>query len=196
MRRTTRAEDGFTLLELLLVIAILGIIVVPLGASILIGFRTTDATANRIESSHDAQMASIYFPADLQSAGNAQDDVVVAPTPNSDCSGVQNLVVVHWMVQEQIVPDETGGATDYITHNYQAAYAFTTSAGGRTALTRFYCKDGSEQTRTVVARNLDPASPGSATSEGRSVTVTLNEAGVNRDPNKYTYSITGTRRTP
>jgi prepilin-type N-terminal cleavage/methylation domain-containing protein len=191
MRRTTGAEDGFTLLELLLVIAILGIIVVPLGASILIGFRTTDATANRLESSHDAQMASIYFPADLQSAGDAHDDVVIAPTPNTDCSGVQNLVVVHWMVQE-----DTDNGTDFITHNYQAAYAFTTSAGGPTALTRFYCKDGSEQTRTVVARNLDPASPGSATSEGRSVTVTLNEAGVTRDPSKYSYSITGTRRTP
>ena len=147
--RRAHDEVGFTLIELLLVVAILGIVVVPLGAAIMIGLRTTDATQNRVKSSHDAELVSIYLPADIQSVGNKQDDVVVAPTANTDCSGVQNLVRLRWTSTEALGDP----------HTYVAAYAIGQSAG-EWQLTRYYCVDSTQATSTVVARNLDGAGAG------------------------------------
>lgn len=62
-------ERGFTLVELLVAIVILGIIAVPLG-NVIIGYlRNTDATTARLSESHDAQVSAAYFSADVASVG-------------------------------------------------------------------------------------------------------------------------------
>lgn len=64
-----RDERGLTLVEMLVTIAILGIIIVPL-ANALIGFvRNTDDTTRRLSESHDAQIMVAYFARDVQSVG-------------------------------------------------------------------------------------------------------------------------------
>ncbi|MGY1779237.1 PulJ/GspJ family protein [Geodermatophilus sp. SYSU D01036] len=70
MLRTRRdAEAGFTLVELLMAIVILGIVAVPL-ANVVIGyFKTTGVTAARMNESHDAQIAAAYFAQDVQAVG-------------------------------------------------------------------------------------------------------------------------------
>jgi prepilin-type N-terminal cleavage/methylation domain-containing protein len=67
MRAT--AERGVTLTEVLIALVILGVVVAPLTAAIVVYLRNTDATIDRMAESHDAQIASAYFMYDVQNTG-------------------------------------------------------------------------------------------------------------------------------
>src|SRR4051812_35114190 len=76
-RPQQRNDDGFTIVELLISMGILGIIITPLATAFFIGlgtFKTTDAD---IANSSDAQVASLFFSDDAASA----DSVAT----NADC---------------------------------------------------------------------------------------------------------------
>ena len=64
-----RDEHGFTLVELLLAIVILGIISVPLANMVIGVLHNTDTTSDRLVLSHDAQISASYFGEDVASAG-------------------------------------------------------------------------------------------------------------------------------
>ena len=66
--RTAAGEDGFTLTELLVTIAILGIIGAALTGAVILGFRTTDATGARVARSSAIQALTAYFTEDVQRA--------------------------------------------------------------------------------------------------------------------------------
>jgi prepilin-type N-terminal cleavage/methylation domain-containing protein len=62
-------DDGYTLVELLVSMVILGIVIVPLTGVIIGYLRNVDATNNRLALSHDAQISAAYFAADVASVG-------------------------------------------------------------------------------------------------------------------------------
>jgi prepilin-type N-terminal cleavage/methylation domain-containing protein len=64
-----RDERGFTLIEVLISVVILGIIIVPLGNALFGFFRNTADTTGRLSESHDLQIAAAYFAQDVQSVG-------------------------------------------------------------------------------------------------------------------------------
>jgi len=76
--RMRRGADGFTLVELLVAIVILGIITVPLSNVVIGYFRNTDATTARLIESHDAQISSAYWAQDVASIGTRS---TTAPYP-------------------------------------------------------------------------------------------------------------------
>jgi len=65
----SRDDSGFTLVELLISIVILGIIAGPLAGVVLSYLKNTGATSARMSESHDAQMAAAYFAQDVQALG-------------------------------------------------------------------------------------------------------------------------------
>lgn len=79
---TSRAEGGFTLVELMVAIAILGVITVPLAGVVLSALRNQQATADRLALSHDAQISAAYFAADIGAVG-VRDYTSPAPAGSS-----------------------------------------------------------------------------------------------------------------
>jgi prepilin-type N-terminal cleavage/methylation domain-containing protein len=68
-RLPRRDERGFTLIEVLVSVVILGIIIVPLGNALIGFFRNSADTTGRLSESHDLQIAAAYFAQDVQSVG-------------------------------------------------------------------------------------------------------------------------------
>jgi prepilin-type N-terminal cleavage/methylation domain-containing protein len=82
LRPRLRDDDGFTLVELLMSIVILGVIAAPLAAVVIGYFKNSAATSARLNESHDAQIAAAYFAQDVQGIGvRDYDDTTSAYFP-------------------------------------------------------------------------------------------------------------------
>jgi type II secretory pathway pseudopilin PulG len=120
MRITTpraHGEEAFTLIELIIGIAITGIIVTAIAGALIVSFATTNVTQQRLAESHDVQITSAYLANDVQSAA------AVNPGSGGNCSG---------------------GSTDLITFDYasgKAVYSCGTGANGETQVTRTFGSD-------------------------------------------------------
>ena len=205
------ADEGFTLVELILAIIIIGVITVPL-ADIVIGYlKNVDATNARLIESHDVQIASAYWAQDVASIGTRS---ATSPYPLTQsvetnvaygsslypcgAAGTTPVATLAW-------DDSTGpGATTLV----RVAYLIVT-VSGQTELHRLRC-NGSATTPVsdvTVAHNLDPLTPPKVTCSGTSgvdcatapavprtvtLTLTLKNAG-NRDT-AYVVLLTGQRR--
>ncbi|MEU0093483.1 prepilin-type N-terminal cleavage/methylation domain-containing protein [Kribbella sp. NPDC006257] len=69
LRDRIRSEGGFTLVELLVAIAIIGIITIPLSGTIVSALKNSGTTQDRMALSHDAQLSSSYFARDVAGVG-------------------------------------------------------------------------------------------------------------------------------
>lgn len=67
MSRPVR-DGGFTLVELLVVVAIMGLVMPVIAMALSLGFRTTDTTIGRLQDTRDRQIAPALFVGDVQSA--------------------------------------------------------------------------------------------------------------------------------
>ena len=81
------ADDGFTLVELMVGMVITVIIFGAIAGAMIVSFRTTDVTQQRMSESHDAQISSAYLANDVQSAA------VVHLGSGGDCSGAPTTLI-------------------------------------------------------------------------------------------------------
>src|SRR4051812_46723576 len=86
-RGSPRDDDGFTLVELLIGMFISVVVVGAIGSALVVSFRTTDVTQERMSESHDAQVSSAYL------ANDVQGSVTVTVGPGGDCSGAPAKIV-------------------------------------------------------------------------------------------------------
>jgi prepilin-type N-terminal cleavage/methylation domain-containing protein len=180
--RARTSEDGFTLVELLMAIVILGIIIGPLSAGFFIALRTTDETSNRRAGSHDAQLLSIYLPPDVQNA----DDAITTGFTSVTCSGVTASTI---KLQLKSTYDAS----------FNVVYWLGQAADGSWQLTRKTCVG--TITSTVVAKNLAASNPITITRSPTAgtpllrVSMQVTENTVPTDPTAYTFTVTARTRT-
>jgi prepilin-type N-terminal cleavage/methylation domain-containing protein len=152
-----RSEAGFTLIEMLVAIVIMGVVSIPLGNAMISYLRNTATTGARIGESHDAQISSAYWAQDIASIGVRDGYDSIAKTfplqqsvnTSYPCvlpTGSSTLVVLAW--------DQTdaAGAVSPVR------VAYVTRAGG-TELYRQQCTGSTPDAGAVLAHELDPATP-------------------------------------
>ncbi len=164
-----RTEDGATLVELIVAIAISGIIIAAITNSLIVGFRTTGETQTRLSESHNTQLVANYFPDDVASSRFAEISVV--STTASGCTGIAaggiNVVLLPFAPR----PDAADPTN--------VAYRLEGSGTAKT-LVRYQCAPGGPASRVQVASGIDTASAakstsGSGTTEQRTVIVSVTE---------------------
>jgi prepilin-type N-terminal cleavage/methylation domain-containing protein len=180
------ADEGFTLVELMVAVAILGIVMGAITAATIVGLRTTDETSTRLSESHNAQMASTFFAHDVASAS----DVSLTDTA---CSGGATVVVrFAWSEYTTAAGTSVPKVASYVVEHDAAEKRLVrrlcAGAGvtlvGSVAVVHFPLSVANP----VIACDL--ATPGTCPSATpTTVTLSMSEAST------YRYAVSGTRRT-
>lgn len=149
-------EDGFTLVELVVTVAILGIIVVPLVGVVLSYLRNTVDTQARLTESQDVQLVAAYWQRDVASIGVRSTTYEAAshsfpllqsvdlPACGALPAGATAVATLAWSEYTSL------GSTDAPT-TVKVTYASRAHAGGYELL-RVRC--GSEPSTVRVADSL------------------------------------------
>src|SRR5579872_5381630 len=129
---TPKDERGFTLVEMLLSIVLIGIIFSALAAAFTVAMNTLDSTSQKVTDSSGAQLLTSYLVADAQSSDHVQ------PTDFSCRAG--RLLELRWTDADSTI----GTVTDVVYQVVAQAgvnsslirYAYTVSTGNVCTLTQ------------------------------------------------------------
>ena len=137
------SEDGFTLVELLIATAILGVIAIPLSMGFVTGIRFLGRSDQKFNDSRSALISASYFASDVAGANT----IVLNDT--SACGG--GTAVVSFSARN--ASNGVGGAV-----NNEVSYVVDSSDPTNTVLSRRYCANAGTATKSVAAVALG-ASP-------------------------------------
>ena len=188
MRQLRTALDdpdarGFTLVELLVAITLLGIIMVVIGAMITTAFRTTTIVSDRLNASRAPKLVSTYWGPDVAGA-----TTIARSAGGCGGGGGAPLVTFHWDKQPEVgaSPPTTPLPT---TPSVPGTSTWTLiTRGARTQVVRTECANATV-TRTAivvpdVGRDSVLVSP-----DGSSITVNVPDR---NEPNKqFNFSVVG-----
>lgn len=175
-----RRDTGFTLVELLIAISLTGVIMGPLLTALFIGFRGSSEAAQRLSESHDAQLATVFFSGDVQSA-----DLVL---PGNVCVAGAPLVAFRWT--------EGNGSTVVRQASYEVR---TEPVTGERQLLRHLCTTPGVVRTTVVAHELAPTTGPAVTCDNAPCVAGSTPARVAltvTTESGYAFTLRGSRRLP
>jgi len=167
-----RSEAGFTLVEVLMTVAILGIISLPLTNAMVVGLRTSDRTASVLVTSADRQMLANYLPPDALSATGGTTG---AGTGCLNPSGARVLLLT-WSETTLIQPS-------IVTKTYASDYRLV-PVGTTNKLVRDRCEVGTAAEEVTVAHAAASATATPVSPFAITVTDSMGES----------YTVSGTRR--
>ena len=151
LRRRRDDESGFTLVELLVAIVILGLIAFSLTEAVILGLKTTDATAASSSRSVAAQTLTSYFTDDVQSA-----ETVDTTAPSCLNGGpVAGSVFLHLAWTDRQVRADQQVRRD-------VSYALDPPGASEQELVRWSCSDGGARASRILGHFTRDGSVGAA----------------------------------
>lgn len=203
--RAARRDDGFTLVELLATVSIMGFVVVGLTGVVISYFKTTVDTQSRMTESQDVQFAAAYWQRDVASIGvrsydPATKDFVlqqsVGVTPACALPSGTTVATLAW---NELTSNDSTDNGQTVTVSYVA-----TGGGSPYELVRVRCTGSTIKSTVEVAHSLNAlptltCDPGPCTGSGNAVPTLVNLALSIRDPEgngtaALTATLTGERR--
>ncbi|GAA3666927.1 prepilin-type N-terminal cleavage/methylation domain-containing protein [Nocardioides ginsengisoli] len=161
MRLNERSDDrplddsGFTLVELVITVAIVGIVVAALAGIVMSYLRTSVDTQARLTESHDVQFAAAYWQRDVASIGVRSYDAATKSFPlgqsvnvSPSCSLPSGTTVVTLAWSEYTSADSTAPPTQ-MTVSYVARLS-----GSVYSLLRVRCTGSTVNSTVKVANSL------------------------------------------
>lgn len=145
-RRSRATELGFTLMELVVCIAILGVVIIPISSAMVVGFRATEDSQAGLTASSNRDLLTEQFTKDV-----AQVDAAgVSVDPTRTCGSPSDSTLFVSLNRTRLNNGST--VTDRISY-------FSTGSGREISIVRFACTGVSptasaSATGTVVARDL------------------------------------------
>lgn len=206
--RDRACDEGFTLIELVMSVAILGIIIVPLTGVVIEYFLVDADTRARLSESTDQQFISTYWQQDVSSLGKrsfapgAADPVPAATSvefgPVSGCGASEGTVVVRFSWTDFAV----GAADSNLAWSSVAQEAAYVKSG--TELSRVRCRGGVAESPLRMAHNIvgspvvacdtDPCASGTTLPRSISMTFTVRDVAASTASIGYTTTVTADRR--
>src|SRR5664279_6399534 len=142
--RARQSEAGFTLVEMIATVVILGIIMVPLGTAMVVGFRTVFDQQAAMSRTSDVQQLSSYFPADVGSVDatgvNPTDSNNVAICGANPLRDETSLITFVW--------NEDLGVSGQSMARYIAE-----GSGSNSKIVRRFCRGAADPTQPASATN-------------------------------------------
>ncbi|GAB4008368.1 prepilin-type N-terminal cleavage/methylation domain-containing protein [Nocardioides ultimimeridianus] len=223
-KRLRSGDEGFTLIEMVITVAMVGLIMVALTGVVISYLKTTVSTSARLTESHDVQFAAVYWSRDVASIGvrSATYDngsahtfpllqsVSVAPDTgvSSGCGLPSGATKVVTLAGSQYTSLDSSQTPTTVTVTYA-----TEGSSAPYTLIRRRCVGGATDSTITVADNLtsvptvgcpDTSTPPNYTAakcntSGSSVPDVVRMVLTSSDPNNndgttYSAALTGERR--
>ena len=145
---TAANTGGFTLVELVVVVGVMGVVMAGITSILLVSMKSTEQAKEQLNESGGLRIASVYFNPDVHSADAIADSgsasCVEAPGNASD-------LIVQLSGEDAVADDPQTRRTSTVS------YVLT---DGGSSLTRYACVDGAPPDDVaVVSEGLAPADP-------------------------------------
>lgn len=178
--RRLHGDRGFTLIDTVLAVGLTSTIMTVLAAAIMVTLGPDQDALERSSSAHDGEVASVWLPADLSSAGPIDPVADLDPAAVLSCVGATpgaNVLRVGW---NQPLPVSTNTAVSYRVVQRDTDWQ----------LVRYVCTNGGTASSHVIIQQLESATALTVAIQGRQVVVAFTTL------LGETYSIAAARRTP
>lgn len=170
VRGEGRDEEGFTLIELVIVVAVIPIVIGSLAAGLLAMFSLQTGVSTRLSNSADSQAVEASFRTDVQSAARLTTN---PSTLTTQCGPGNQLLGLEWnldpsthvyqnVVSYVSVPVTSGSTTTYSLVRQACTLGASTTAGSTTTVSSDLA---SGQLPPTVLSAPDPAAPNDAASK-------------------------------